>query len=85
MRVIREAAGDDTYLLASTGPTLHTVGVCDAVRTGSDFGEGRALFPGTNFYPATYVINARGFLGRTTEGSHQPGRHLVHAPEALYQ
>jgi hypothetical protein len=57
MRVIRKAAGDDTYLLASSGPTLHTAGVCDAVRTGSDFGEGRALFPDCGHYPATFVIN----------------------------
>ncbi len=60
MQVIRKAAGDDTYILASTGPTLHTAGVCDAVRTGSDFGEGRALFPGRNFYPATFTINEAG-------------------------
>lgn len=79
MRVIREAAGDDTYLLASTGPTLHTVGVCDAVRTGSDFGEGRALFPGTNFYPATYVINAPGsWVGPLRALINQAGTWFTH-------
>jgi alpha-galactosidase len=58
LQVIRRAAGPDTYLLASTGPTLHTVGVADGIRTGADFGEGRALTPGgSSFYPATYMVN----------------------------
>jgi hypothetical protein len=58
LKVIRKAAGPETYLLASTGPTLHTVGVADAVRTGADFGEGRSLTPGgSSFYPATYMVN----------------------------
>lgn len=58
LRVIREAAGPETYLLASTGPTLHTVGLADGIRTGADFGEGRALTPGgSSFYPATYMVN----------------------------
>ena len=26
LRVIREAAGDDTYFLSSTGPTVHNAG-----------------------------------------------------------
>jgi len=79
MRVIRDAAGDDTYLLASTGPTLHTAGVCDAVRTGSDFGEGRALFPGTNFYPATYVINEAGsWVGPLRALINQAGTWFTH-------
>ena len=57
LQVIRRAAGPETYLLASTGPTLHTVGLADAVRTGADFGEGRSLTPGGSFYPATYMVN----------------------------
>jgi hypothetical protein len=58
LKVIRRSTGPDTYLLASTGPTLHTVGVADGVRTGADFGEGRSLTPGgSSFYPATYMIN----------------------------
>jgi hypothetical protein len=59
--VIRQAAGPETYLLASTGPTLHTVGVADGVRTGNDFGEGRAIAKDSYFYPATYVINSASF------------------------
>lgn len=79
LRAIRDAAGDDMYLLASTGPTLHTAGVCDAVRTGSDFGEGRALFPGTNFYPATYVINEPGsWVGPLRALINQAGTWFTH-------
>ncbi len=61
LSVIREAAGDDTYLLASTGPGVHNAGVLDAIRTGNDFGEGRALYADSYFYPATFVINSGGF------------------------
>ena len=43
MSVIRKAAGDDTYLLSSTGPTFQNVGLVDAARMGSDYGEGRPL------------------------------------------
>ncbi len=58
LKTIREAAGDDTYLLASTGPTLQSVGLMSAVRAGNDYGEGRPLDgPGKGFYPATFVIN----------------------------
>lgn len=61
LKVIREAAGPETYLLASTGPTLHTAGVADGIRTGNDFGEGRAIARDSFFYPATYVINSVSF------------------------
>ncbi len=45
MRVAREAAGDDTYLLGSSGVTLQNVGILDAVRVGPDYGEGRPICP----------------------------------------
>lgn len=61
LRTIRRACGDDTYLLSSSGPTLHNAGVVDAVRTGNDFGEGRQISPDSFFYPASYVINHEGF------------------------
>lgn len=62
LKVVREAAGEDTYLLASTGPTLQSVGLVDGVRTGSDYGEGRPLDgPGKGFYPGTFVINKPDF------------------------
>jgi hypothetical protein len=57
LRACREAAGEETYLLASSGPTLLNVALVDAVRTGNDYGEGRALYPESYFYPATFVIN----------------------------
>ncbi|MCC6585483.1 MAG: hypothetical protein IT168_02080 [Bryobacterales bacterium] len=58
IQVIRDAAGPDTYLLASTGPSLHSIGIMDGVRAGSDYGEGRPLDgPGKGFYPGTFVIN----------------------------
>ena len=58
LRAAREAAGEDTYFLSSTGPSIHCAGSVHAVRTGTDFGEGRMACP--NFvgqYPATYTIN----------------------------
>jgi hypothetical protein len=58
LKTIREAAGTDTYLLSSTGPTLLNIGLMDAVRTGNDYGEGRSLDgPARGFYPATFMIN----------------------------
>jgi hypothetical protein len=58
LKVIREAAGPDTYLLISTGPTFQTVGLLDAVRAGTDYGEGRPLDgPGKGFFPGTFVVN----------------------------
>lgn len=58
LRTIREAAGPDTYLLASSGPTLATIGLMDGVRAGNDYGEGRALDgPGKGLYPGTFSID----------------------------
>jgi hypothetical protein len=58
LAAIRDAAGPDTYLLASTGPTLQNIGLVDGCRVGTDYGEGRPLDgPGKGFYPATFVIN----------------------------
>lgn len=58
LQAIRDAAGPDTFLLASTGPTFWTIGLFDGVRAGSDYGEGRPLDgPGKGFWPATFVIN----------------------------
>ncbi len=58
LRVIREAAGSDTYLLSSTGPTFHNIGYINATRVGSDYGEGRPLDgPGQGFFPGTFVVN----------------------------
>ncbi len=62
LRAIRSAAGEDTYLLASTGPKIQLTGMMDGVRVGSDYGEGRSLYgPGKGFYPATFVINKPDF------------------------
>lgn len=61
LRALREAAGDDTYFLTSSGPSVHNAGVVDAIRTGNDFGEGRPMYPESYFYPATYVINSGEF------------------------
>ncbi|HWQ53708.1 MAG TPA: hypothetical protein VN442_08485 [Bryobacteraceae bacterium] len=58
LRTIRDAAGPDTYLLSSTGPTMQGVGLVNAARAGNDYGEGRPLDgPGKGFYPATFTIN----------------------------
>lgn len=61
LEAIRRGAGSETYLLASSGPTVPTVGVADGIRTGNDFGEGRSIAKDSFFYPATFVINAAGF------------------------
>ena len=58
LKVIREAAGPDTFLLSSTGPTFWNIGLFDGIRAGSDYGEGRPLDgPGKGFWPGTFVIN----------------------------
>ena len=61
LQTVREAAGPETYLLSSSGPTLQNVGYVDACRVGNDYGEGRAIAPESYFYPATFVINAADF------------------------
>jgi alpha-galactosidase len=56
-RAIREAAGDDTYLLGCN-ETFQTIGYANGQRVGSDYGEGRPLYgPNKGFYPGTFVIN----------------------------
>jgi hypothetical protein len=58
LQAAREGAGEDTYFLSSSGPSVHCAGSVHAIRTGTDFGEGRMACP--NFvgqYPATFTIN----------------------------
>ena len=62
LKAIREVAGEDTYLLSSTGPSLHCMGYVDGFRTGPDIGEGREIKPGYTSYPATYHIHHRDML-----------------------
>jgi len=57
MDVVREAAGEETYLLGCGGPTFHCVGAVDAVRTANDFGEARGINPESFMYPASFGIN----------------------------
>jgi alpha-galactosidase len=38
MRLVREAAGPDVYLLGSGAPVLASIGVCDGIRVGPDVG-----------------------------------------------
>lgn len=57
LKVIREAAGPETYLLSSTGTTFQNIGCVDAVRVGPDIGEGRPLIETMGAYPATYTIH----------------------------
>ncbi len=84
MSVIREAAGPDFYLLASSGPTIHNTGYVDAVRTGCDFGEGRPLHKNVYFYPATYAINSMSFsMGAQRALANQAGYYYTH--RRLYQ
>ncbi|MEA1950445.1 MAG: hypothetical protein U9N87_03615 [Planctomycetota bacterium] len=77
LKVIRRAAGDDTYLLASTSPTIHCAGLVDGMRTGNDFGEGRPRHHSRPNYPATTFIN-------TSAGSHGPVHALCNQASAYY-
>jgi hypothetical protein len=61
LEAIKRAAGEDTFLLSSSGPKLHNAGPMDGVRVGNDLGEGRAITPDSFFYPASYVINNMSF------------------------
>jgi hypothetical protein len=81
VRTIREAAGADTYLLASTGPTLQNIGLLDAMRAGNDYGEGRPLDgPGKGFYPGTFVINKTDYWT-----SHQNALHALAAHSSMHR
>lgn len=62
LQAVREGAGDDTYMLTSTGPSLLCTGYVDGFRTGPDIGEGREVRPGYTSYPATYHIHHRDIL-----------------------
>jgi hypothetical protein len=56
LQAIRDACGDDTYLLASSGQTYHAAGAMDSVRVGNDFGEGRSISIGFETYPASFAL-----------------------------
>jgi len=43
MQAVREGAGDDVYLLDSSGPSIAGIGIRDAVRVGPDYGESMTL------------------------------------------
>ncbi len=57
LRTMKESAGEDAYLLSSTGPGLHHAGILDGVRVGNDFGESRPVSKESFFYPASFIIN----------------------------
>lgn len=57
LRVVKESAGKDAYLLSSSGPQIHNAGILDGARVGNDFGEGRSISKESFFHPASYVIN----------------------------
>lgn len=79
LKIVREAAGPETYLLSSSGPTLWNVGLMDACRMGNDYGEGRALNPESYFYPATFVINNPDFwTSHKYASSNMAGYYFTH-------
>lgn len=61
LRTVRAAAGDDTYILVSSGPTIHTAGSVDAVRTSTDFGECRGINPDSFLYPGGFALGKLDF------------------------
>lgn len=71
--VIREAAGPETYLLASTGPSFQHVGLADGVRAGNDYGEGRPW--NGAFAPATFAINKPTFWTSHLQASNALASH----------
>lgn len=79
LAVVREAAGPDTYLLSSSGPTFQNTGYINAARVGNDYGEGRALYPNSYFYPATFVINSANFwTSHKYASSNMAGAYFTH-------
>lgn len=79
LKVIRNAAGDDAYLLASTSPTIHCAGIVDGMRTGNDFGEGRPRHPSRDMYPATaYVDTYAGDKGPVHALCNQAAAYYTH-------
>lgn len=79
LEVVRAAAGPDTYLLSSSGPTFQNTGYINAARVGNDYGEGRALYPNSYFYPATFVINSANFwTSHKYASSNMAGSYFTH-------
>lgn len=65
IKVIRETAGEDTYIVSSTAPTFINIGLVDSSRTGPDIGEGRAAIPEYSSYPGTYSLHNIGMLNQS--------------------
>lgn len=63
MKVIRQAAGDDTHLQTAVSSTPAYSGLIDASRVGRDFGEGRPLdgAPLSDWGNATYILHDRNY------------------------
>lgn len=79
LKIVREAAGPETYLLSSSGPTMQNVGLVDAARVGNDYGEGRAINPESFFYPATFVINGANFwTSHSYASGNMAGAYFTH-------
>ncbi|NLF30787.1 MAG: hypothetical protein GX591_07865 [Planctomycetes bacterium] len=61
LRVIREAAGNDTHLQTAVASTPGFIGLIDAARVGRDFGEGRPMAPYHAWRNATYCLHDEHF------------------------
>jgi hypothetical protein len=79
LQAIREACGEDTHLLASSGPTYHTAGAMDSARIGNDFGEGRSIAIGFDTYPGTFALKPpRHWNGPVHALSNQAANYHTH-------
>jgi hypothetical protein len=77
LAAVREGAGDDTYLLASSGPTLNNIGYLDGARMGADFGYFNGINNGPYWDPAppgvlseasNYYTHRKFFLNDPSDG-----------------
>lgn len=58
MKEIRAAAGPRTHILTAVGSGMHYIGIADAMRVSTDYGEGRPLYPPfRDFHTATFALN----------------------------
>ena len=78
MEAIRKATGKDTYILTSSGPTFQCSGYVDAVRTGCDLGETRAIKPDTFFYPASLIIKQPEFWTNAGRALYNMASYYTH-------
>ncbi len=90
MRAIREAVGDDVFLLACGAPMGESIGICDAIRVSSDITQGvktpywdtfknniRTIILRSYFHNQTFVNDPDAALVRACVDKHDKNMHLT--------